>query len=101
MSTTTIKPKFQSANIAATRGVIEHFDQYPEQLAAAKLAKLLRDHFAGIWGNVPEEDAKSNDEGVIKQDRALHSSFDVDGTKVWVITEWDRSVTTILFPDEY
>jgi hypothetical protein len=57
-------------------------------------------HRSGDWGDVCDEDKKLNDEAVDGEGRIL-SAYTVDGEKVWVITEWDRSVTTVLFPSEY
>jgi hypothetical protein len=63
----------------------------------------------GDWGAVCEEDAETNNAGVRGEGRLL-SAYPIDETKpckgfgentLWVITEWDRSVTTFLFPDEY
>lgn len=55
------------------------------------------------WGECGEDDWKLNDESVESGER-LHGvyecPFDPD-LKIWIITEWDRSCTTILFPSEY
>ena len=61
---------------------------------------LLSRHQAGDWGDVPPEDARENEVSVRDGFRIL-SSYRVGDEKVWVITEADRSVTTILRPDEY
>lgn len=63
---------------------------------------MLVMHAGGHWGKVDAEDAKANDDALMNRGRIL-SAYDlpVTGTRVWVITEWDRSVTTILLPSEY
>jgi hypothetical protein len=61
---------------------------------------LLARHQRGDWGDVPPEDARENDFSVLNGLRIL-SSYRVGDEKLWVITEADRSVTTILRPDEY
>jgi hypothetical protein len=63
---------------------------------------LLNKHKSGDWGIVDDEDHKTNDQAVIDGDRIV-SSYILPETdeKIWVITEWDRSVTTILLPSEY
>lgn len=58
-------------------------------------------HAAGDWGNVCDEDKASNDEAVRTAERLLSAYRDRGGTDFWIITEWDRSVTTILLPEEY
>lgn len=54
------------------------------------------------WGNTCEEDAKANNDAVENGERvfAIYIHKETD-TKIWIITEWDRSVTTVLFPEEY
>ena len=53
-------------------------------------------------GNTCPDDTKMNDEAVKNgDDRILAVYEDKKYGKIWIITEWDRSVTTILFPSEY
>ncbi len=61
---------------------------------------LLGRHQAGDWGDVPLEDARENEFSVESGFR-IFSSYRVGTEKLWVITEADRSSTTILLPDEY
>ena len=67
---------------------------------------LLARHMAGDWGDLSAEDAERNDDSLrlplhIGPPEQLLSSYNVGTGKVWIITEWDRSVTTFLLPDEY
>jgi len=62
---------------------------------------LLRRHASGDWGDCCPEDVATN-ESALKHGERLFSVYTVaEDTKVWIITEWDRSVTTILLPEEY
>jgi len=61
---------------------------------------LLRRHARGDWGIVCAEDARSNDDAVKHGERVL-SAYEVGSEKVWIITERDRLVTTILLPDDH
>jgi hypothetical protein len=54
----------------------------------------------GDWGDVPPEDAAENRLS-IEQGFRVMSSYDVGGQRVWIITEADRSSTTLLLPSEY
>lgn len=77
----------------------------PAALAALEEAgveplELLRRHASGDWGVVPKEDARENELSVERGYRVI-SSYSVGEEKVWIITEADRSVTTILLPGEY
>ena len=65
-----------------------------------KIDKILGRHESGDWGDVCEEDRLANDSARLHEERLL-SSYTVDGRELWVVTEADRSVTTILFPEEY
>ena len=62
---------------------------------------FLNRYLRADWGDVCEEDWKANDDAVEKGDRVLAVYYTSKGEKLWVITEWDRSVTTFLLPDEY
>lgn len=54
------------------------------------------------WGDCCAEDKQENDAAVINGDRIFATYiYPMDGTKIWIITEADRSATTVLFPDEY
>ena len=52
------------------------------------------------WGIVSQNDKDANDWGLENGDRLLAAYETCEG-EIWIITEWDRSVTTILFPSEY
>jgi hypothetical protein len=61
---------------------------------------LLRRHMSGDWSEMAEEDQQSNREAITEGSRVF-SAYTIQGTKFWVITEADRSSTTILLPSEY
>jgi hypothetical protein len=65
-------------------------------------ATLLHRHVNGDDGNLSESDKALNVEAIASgQDRVFSAYQLPSGDRLWVITEWDRSVTTILLPDEY
>ncbi len=57
-------------------------------------------HKSGDWGEVDQEDWQTNDYSV-KNGLRILSSYTINDEKIWIITEADRSVTTVLFPSEY
>ena len=63
-------------------------------------AALVR-HASGDWGDVCEEDRQANDEALKTGARLLSVYRDSRGTKFWIITEADRSATTVLLPEDY
>ena len=62
---------------------------------------LLRRHQAGDWGEICPDDRQVNEDALLYGNRILSAYSLADGTKLWIITEADRSVTTILLPEEY
>lgn len=88
--------KFPLGKIVATPGAIELLDKN-----GLNGSSILSRHLQGDWGDICEEDAEQNNVSVDGKQRLL-SSYDLpEDKKVWIITEWDRSVTTILLPSEY
>ena len=90
------KPKFALGRVVATPGAMTALaasGQLPQE--------LLRRHVRGDWGDVSIADAEANDESLASGDRLLSSYRTSSGTKIWIITEADRSATTLLLPEEY
>ena len=65
-----------------------------------ELMVLVRRHANADWGDVCDEDARLNDVA-LETDERLVSAYKLNGVDVMVITEWDRSVTTVLRKEEY
>jgi hypothetical protein len=87
---------FPLGQVVATPAALDLLDR-----AAVNALDLLRRHQSGDWGNVPPEDAFENTHSVLAGNRIL-SSYDVNATeRVWIITEADRSSTTLLLPSDY
>jgi hypothetical protein len=89
--------RFSLGTIVMTRGIANLVEA-----GQLNIISLLARHVTGDWGDLDPEDKKSNDAAVKIGDRIL-SSFCISASigKVWIITEWDRSYTTVLLPDEY
>jgi len=64
-------------------------------------AEFLLRHRHGDWGDLCPEDQRANEDGLRHGVRLLSSYRTRLDDKLWVITEWDRSATTILLPEEY
>lgn len=62
---------------------------------------LLQRHLTGDWGVLYAEDETSNEEAVAEGLRILSNYPLADGSRLWIITEADRSVTTLLLPEDY
>jgi hypothetical protein len=87
-------PKFDMGRLVATPGALESIP-HPEIMSA------LRRHVLGDWGALCEEDWDSNEKALVDGARLLSVYHSVSNVKFYVITEWDRSLTTVLLPSEY
>lgn len=89
-------PKFSLGQIVATPAALV-------QLEAYKVVPfdLLARHVSGDWADLSTEDAQSNDVALQTGGRLLSSYRIAPNTTIWIITEWDRSVTTLLRPEDY
>ncbi len=65
-------------------------------------APYLRRHLSADWGDLDDSDQRQNDAALQSGEDRLFSSYQVaPDLTLWIITEWDRSVTTLLLPSEY
>ena len=90
------EPRFPLGQMLATPGalaVLEEAEQDPLEL-------IVR-HVTGDWGDLEEEDKQENEFSVDRQLRILSAYNLPTGDKIWIITEADRSATTLLLPSEY
>lgn len=90
------KVRFSLGQIVATPGAIEALNE-----ADQGFLEFLSRHVTGDWGDICKDDAAEN-ECALKEGFRLLSAYRTRlGVKFWIITEADRSVTTLLLPDEY
>jgi hypothetical protein len=82
--------------VLATPGAIRSLEA-----AGERALTFLARHEAGDWGEVGTEDWQENELSVREGFRILSAYTLSTGTKIWIITEADRSATTILLPEEY
>jgi hypothetical protein len=97
MQETTKGPLFSLGQVVATPGALDALGK-----AGQTPLEFLARHVRGDWGEVDEHDRSENQLSLNRGFRLLSSYRISSGdTKVWVITEADRSVTTVLLPEEY
>jgi len=89
------KPLFHLGKVVATPSALDLLTK-----SEIPSFQLLSKHVSGDWDELTEEDKEANDHTLEHGDR-IFSSYSVNGQKVWVITEADRSSTYILLPEEY
>ena len=91
---------FRLGKTVVTKQISDAIEAAPSFLD--EINSALARYVNGDWGELPEADAHSNDFAIksSKPDRVF-AAYDTSQGKIWVITEWDRSYTTILFPSDY
>ncbi|MEG1523861.1 MAG: hypothetical protein RR475_02415 [Clostridia bacterium] len=93
--------KFHLGSLVGMKGVADLMES--NQLFSDFVAASLKRYIECDWGDLCKEDRKLSDNAVKHGDRIMGSYPHpaCEEWKVWIITEWDRSVTTVLFPREY
>lgn len=89
-------PLFSLGEVVATPGALDLLDR-----TATNARDLLNRHQQGDWGSVPPEDAEENVFAINNRLRILSSYTLNQSERLWIITEADRSATTLLLPEEY
>jgi hypothetical protein len=93
---TPIIPRFALGQLAITtaaRDALTEAEQSPDE--------FLQRHASGDWGELDEHDRGENELSIHEGFRILSAYRTRRGSRLWIITEADRSVTTILLPEEY
>jgi hypothetical protein len=88
--------RFPLGQVVATPGALRALSE-----AGQSPQELLRRHNAGDWGELDEEDQNENELSVANGFRILSAYRLRNDTRIWIITEADRSATTLLLPEEY
>ena len=93
----TSEARFSPGQVVMTAGVDELVRQ-----GRLNPTPYLRRHLHGDWGDLDDRDRRQNDAALQSGEDRLFSSYQVTrDLKLWIITEWDRSLTTLLLPSEY
>ena len=87
-------PQFPLGKTVATPGALD-------LLTNEELYTLLHRHSSGDWGDMCQDDKDLNDHALAMGEGRLFSSYVTGKGRIWVITEADRSITTVLLPSEY
>lgn len=90
------RPRFALGRVVATPGALAEL----EELGVSP-ATLLSRHQSGDWGDVCDEDRAENELALGRQLRIFSVYQITDEITIWIITEADRSATTILLPADY
>ena len=87
-------PKFALGQLVATPNVIN-------SIPNDEILVALGRHSNGDWGEMDADDKAANERALQGGERLFSSYYSKEKVKFWIITEWDRSVTTVLLPEDY
>lgn len=90
--------KFELGQTVMTRGIA---DAMESETFTKQVMEAIKKYANCDWGNTCEDDADMNTEAVKTGNDRILAVYETCKGNIWIITEWDRSVTTILFPSEY
>ncbi len=103
-----VKGKFSLGECMATPAALMKLSEVcaDEDTFNIEVAGVMARHVNGDWGDVDAHDRKANDEAIAHEGdpdlmSRVMSVYDIRGVRVWVITEADRSATTLLLPENY
>ena len=88
--------RFPPGRVVATPGALAALEEAGESPGI-----FLKRHLTGDWGEVDDHDRRENELSVVQGFWLLSAYTLSNGTKLWIITEADRSATTLLLPSEY
>ena len=94
MSTQSTTILFPPGRIAATPNALD-------TVSGQEIDAALMRHLSGDWGELCETDRQANQQALRYGDRLLSAYQTEEGTTFWIITEADRSATTVLLPEDY
>ncbi len=89
-------PLFSPGQVIATPGAIVALE-----FNRVSPIELLHRHLTGDWGDLDGDDKAANERALKDGSRLLSAYNLADGTRIWIITEADRSASTLLLPEDY
>lgn len=98
------EPLFSSGTVVMTQGFSSAVKAQAEAEGCDPFSivnRFLQRHLSGDWGDICNEACEANNQGLDYGNRLLSRYYLTADQPIWVITEWDRSVTTLLLPEEY
>lgn len=93
--------KFSIGRLVATKTIAARMNA--DKVFGEFVSDSLKRYLNCDWGDLAEDDKKMNDEAVRTGESRILAAYLIPGSeeKIWIITEWDRSCTTVLYPSEY
>lgn len=91
--------KFELGQLVQTRGIAEACERSDE--FTLEIHKAFKRYISCDWGDLGAEDKAMNDSAIENNDDRILAKYIIGERPIYIITEWDRSYTTIMFCDEY
>lgn len=88
------KPLFEVGRVVMTKAISKKVDD-------TKLQEFFKKHVTGDFGQLDKSDIKANNDAIRTGEDRILSCYEYYSRKIYIITEWDRSYTTIMFAEEY
>lgn len=110
MNILTKPAKFELGTTVITRAINESI--LDKKLSRFKVMMLIRRHHTGDWGDLGEEDKQANESALedntrlfscykVAHNSASKGELTVENRTIYIITEWDRALTTVLYSEDY
>jgi len=90
---------FNLGQTVMTRTIADVIEQDPA--FHIEIINAMQRYVNGDWGELCADDSIMNDKAVISKNDRILAAYQTTHGKIWIITEWDRSFTTVLFPNDY
>ena len=87
-------PRFPLGRLVATPNALAHLTELDIRIAIGR-------HLRGDWGDICDEDRQANDSALAQGDRLVSVYHSATKVKFYLITEWNRTLTTVLLPEDY
>lgn len=93
------EPAFKLGRIVMTSKIAELIER--DEKFSDEIRTALKRYIKTDWSDMCEEDIQTNNEALESGEDRIFAQYATSFGKIYIITEWDRSCTTILFADEY
>lgn len=92
--------KFKLGTVVETTGINQ--TRQNDKMFSNEIDKCFARYCNADWSDMEYDDDKAmNDDAIANGNDRIFATYNTSKGKIYIITEWDRSVTTILFPEEY
>ena len=92
-------PLFDLGFLTMSPGITDALEEHPE--LHEEIVNCLRRHQTGDYSEMSADDRRANLNAIESGQERILSAYQTTAGKIWIITEWDKSLTNIIFPREY